>query len=169
MGEHNSNWHLNIFSTLRDYRTSIKIATGFTPFQLVYGLEVVLPIECEIPSLKIAIKLFPNTLVEEEHFIYLTNLDEMRQDVALANESHKKFIEEQYDRLVQHRVFNEGYPILKYDQKHEKLGKEKFESMWYGPYVVSKVLEKGAYELAYYDGIPFGKPHNGLYLKIYYA
>ena len=41
--------------------------------------------------------------------------------------------------------------------------------MWYGPFIISKVLEKGAYELVDYDGIPFGQPHNGLYLKKYYA
>ena len=41
--------------------------------------------------------------------------------------------------------------------------------MWYGPFIVSKVLEKGAYELMDYDGVPFGKPRNGLYLKRYYA
>ena len=41
--------------------------------------------------------------------------------------------------------------------------------MWYGPFIVSKVLEKGAYELVDYDGVPFGKPRNRLYLKRYYA
>ena len=41
--------------------------------------------------------------------------------------------------------------------------------MWYGPFVISKVLEKGAYELIEYDGIHLGKPCNGLYLKRYYA
>ena len=41
--------------------------------------------------------------------------------------------------------------------------------MWYGPFVISKVLEKGAYELVDYDGIPLGQPCNGLYLKRYHA
>jgi transposase InsO family protein len=41
-----SNWHLMLYSTLWDYQTSVKIATGFSPFQLIYGLEVVFPIEC---------------------------------------------------------------------------------------------------------------------------
>ena len=27
--------------------------------------------------------------------------------------------------------------------------------MWYGPFVISKVLEKGAYKLVEYDGIHF--------------
>ena len=53
-------------------------------------------------------------------------------------------------------------------KKPDKLGKGKLESMWYGPYIMSKVLEKGVNELVDYDGIPFRKPRNGLYLKRYY-
>ena len=41
--------------------------------------------------------------------------------------------------------------------------------MWYGPFIISKVLEKGAYELIDCDGIPLGQLHNGLYLKRYNA
>ena len=51
VGTHKSNSHVHLFSTLWAYQTSVKTTTGFTPFQLVYGLEVVLLIECEIPSL----------------------------------------------------------------------------------------------------------------------
>jgi hypothetical protein len=66
VGENKTSLHLQLFSTLWDYRTSVKIATGFTPFQLVYGVEVVLPIECEIPLLKLTIELLPHTSTEEE-------------------------------------------------------------------------------------------------------
>ena len=55
-----------IFSALWTCRTSAKTTIGFTPFQLVYGLEVVLPIECEIPSLQLAIELLPATSEEEK-------------------------------------------------------------------------------------------------------
>ena len=41
--------------------------------------------------------------------------------------------------------------------------------MWRGPYVVKRVLEKGAYELVDYEGTALVKPRNGLYLKKYYA
>ena len=60
-----------LFSELWAYRTSVKTSIGFTPFQLVYGLEAVLPIECEISSLKLAIELLPATSEEDKHFLYL--------------------------------------------------------------------------------------------------
>ena len=42
-----------------------------------------------------------NTSTKEEIFLYLTNLDETRRDVALANEAHKKHVKAQYDKSVQ--------------------------------------------------------------------
>jgi len=87
---HKTTWHLKIFSTVWAYKTSVKTATGFTPFQPVYGLEAILPIECEIPSLNLDIDLLPNTTVEEEIFLYLNKIDETHWDVAFSNEAHKK-------------------------------------------------------------------------------
>jgi hypothetical protein len=71
IGIHKMSWHMMLFSTLWAYQTSIKSTIGFTPFQLVYGLESILLIECEIPSLNLVVELFPNTYVEEECLLYL--------------------------------------------------------------------------------------------------
>jgi hypothetical protein len=38
---------------LYGYRTSVRTSTLVTPFSLVYGMEVVLPVEVEIPSLRV--------------------------------------------------------------------------------------------------------------------
>ena len=56
-----------------------------------------------------------------------------------------------------------------YDQDKEPLGVGKFKSMWLGPYVVSKVLTKGEYELVYYDGNKMPEPSNGMYVMKYYT
>ena len=149
--------------------TTVKISTSFTPFQLVYVLEATLSIECEIPYLKLVVELLPNTTIDEERFPYLNKLDESRRDAALDNEAHKRRMKAQYDRTVQLHSFNEEELVLNYNQNHDKLGAVKFESMWHGPYVVSHVLENGAYELVNHDEIPLGEPRNGIYLKIYYA
>ena len=78
-----------LFSALWEYRTSTKSVAGFTPFQLVYGLEATLPIECEIPFLKLAVELLPNTSPEEEGLLYLERLDETCHFVALVIEAQK--------------------------------------------------------------------------------
>jgi hypothetical protein len=57
-------------------RMSIKTVIGFSPFQLVYGLEAVFPIECQIPSLKLVVQLLPDTSSLEEHLLYLEQLNE---------------------------------------------------------------------------------------------
>ena len=44
-------WHEMLPFTLHEYQTSVHTSTGETSFSLVYGMEVVLPIEVEIPSL----------------------------------------------------------------------------------------------------------------------
>jgi len=139
------------------------------PFQLVYGLEVVLPIQYEISSLKLAIDMLLENSEEEAHFLEVIHLDETRHDAALAREAHKKRVKAQYDKNVKPRVFSEGDLILIYDQDSDKLGVGKFKPLWMGPYIVKWILTKGAYKLVDYDGIPLSQPRNRLYLKCYYA
>ena len=81
-----------LFSTLWAYRTSVKTATSFTLFQLVYGLESIFPIECEIPSLKLAVQLLPETSSLEARLVELEQLDETRRDAASVNEAHKHHV-----------------------------------------------------------------------------
>jgi hypothetical protein len=125
-----------LFSTFWAYRTSVKSATGFTPFQLVYDLEAIFSIECEIPSLKIAVKLLPNTFAEEECPLYVMQLDETHHDATLVIEAQKKCVKAQYDKHVKPRVFSEGDLVLLYEQDQDMLGAGKFEAMWRGPYIV---------------------------------
>jgi transposase InsO family protein len=47
LGKQKNNYHLMLFLALWAYRTFAKISIRFTPFQLVYSLEAVLPIECK--------------------------------------------------------------------------------------------------------------------------
>lgn len=57
---------------------------------MVYRLEAIFPIECEISLLKLAVELLPNTTVEEERFLHVNKLDETRQDTSLTIEAHKR-------------------------------------------------------------------------------
>lgn len=55
-------WNEMLPFALHGYRTSVHASTGATPFSLVYGTEAVLPIEVEIPSLKVMME----TKLDEE-------------------------------------------------------------------------------------------------------
>ena len=57
-------WHERIGEALWAYRTTFWTPTQATPFSLVYGVEAVLPLERQIPSLQIAIQ---EGLTEEEN------------------------------------------------------------------------------------------------------
>ena len=71
-----SNWQIMLYPTLWAYQTNVKTATGFSPFQLVHGVEAVTPVECEISSLKIAIHVLLDTTELEERLLHLEHLDE---------------------------------------------------------------------------------------------
>ena len=163
------NWNLILYSALWAYQTSVRNATKFTPFQLVDGLEAILPIQCKISSLKLMIDLLPDTSEEEARLLNLIHLDEMRCEAKLANKAHKRRTKAQYDKNVQPCIYLEGDLVLLYNQEVDVIGIGKFEPLWHGPYIVKIILAKGAYELVYYDGIPLAQPRNGLYLKHYYA
>ena len=138
-----------LYPTLWAYKNLVKTTTGFTPFQLVYEIEVVLPIECEIPSMKLVIELLPNTSKLEKRLVYLEQLDETRRYATMSNDVHKRNIKAQYDKSIKPIVFSEGDLVLVYDQENDTLGAGKFVSMWLGPYIVKHVLGKDAYELVF--------------------
>ena len=49
-------WHERIGEALWAYRTTFRTPTQATPYSLIYGVEAVLPLERQIPLLRIAIK-----------------------------------------------------------------------------------------------------------------
>ena len=57
-------WHERIGEALWAYRTTFRMPTQVTPYSLVFGVEAVLPLKRQIPSLRIAIQ---EGLIEEEN------------------------------------------------------------------------------------------------------
>ena len=50
-------WHEKLTFALHAYRTGVRTSTEATLYSLVYGMEVVLPIEVEILSLRVLIEV----------------------------------------------------------------------------------------------------------------
>ena len=56
VGKSKRDWHERVEEALWVYHTTYRTPTQATPYSLVYGVEAVLPLECQIPSLRIAIQ-----------------------------------------------------------------------------------------------------------------
>ncbi|KAG9444925.1 hypothetical protein H6P81_016265 [Aristolochia fimbriata] len=56
IGAHKRSWDEKLPEALWAYRTSVRTATQSTPYSLVYGTEAVLPLEVQLPSLRIAVR-----------------------------------------------------------------------------------------------------------------
>ena len=56
VNENRTNWDRKLHSALWMYMTSFKTSIQATPFHLAYGLEAIMPIEFQIPSLRIQVR-----------------------------------------------------------------------------------------------------------------
>jgi hypothetical protein len=50
MNENRNDWDEHMFTILFSYKTTFKVRIGHTPFQFVYGLHLLLPMEYLLPS-----------------------------------------------------------------------------------------------------------------------
>ena len=79
-----TDWDIKLLDALWAYRTAYKVTTKFTPFQLVYGQEAILPVELELPSLCIVIdEILSDEESLQEQIAMLERMDEVRNQAYL--------------------------------------------------------------------------------------
>ena len=172
--EYTGGWATHLPDTLWAYRKSPKSATGFSPFSLLYGKEVVSPVEVMTPSLRVM--QIQGKEKEEEVFAAkmcedLEGLDERREEVQERSLKYKQRMTETYGRMTKERVFAEGKLVLKVANyvRRGMARPSKFAPKWEGPLVIREAHLNGYYHLAQMDGKDLMDPINGKWLKCYYA
>ncbi|XP_070028752.1 uncharacterized protein [Nicotiana sylvestris] len=163
-------WHDRMEEALWAYRTTHRTSTQATPYSLVYGVEGVLPVERQIPSLRLAVQ---EGLIEEENarlrLEELESLDEKRLEAQQSLECYQARLSRAFNKKVRLRSFQVGHQVLAVRRPIITSRKSggKFTSKWDGPYVVQEAYSSGAYKLVDADGMRIG-PINGKFLKRYY-
>ncbi|KAL0368459.1 UNVERIFIED_CONTAM: hypothetical protein Scaly_1064800 [Sesamum calycinum] len=149
-------WHERIGEALWAYRTTVRTPTQATPYALVYGVEAVLPLEEQIPSLRIAIQ---EGLTEEENaqirLEELEALDEKRLEAQQRLECYQARLSRAFNKKVRLRSFQVGDLVLAVRRPiitTHRTG-NKFLPKWDGPYVVKEAYTNGAYKLVAEDGM----------------
>ncbi|KAM2252327.1 hypothetical protein FF2_006669 [Malus domestica] len=170
IGRTKKDWHERIGEALWAYRMTYRTPTQATPYSLVYGVEAVLLLESQIPSLRMTLQ---EGLTDEENaklrIQELEALDEKRLEAQQHLECYQARLSKAFNKKVFPRSFQMGDLVLSLRRPiittHKT--KSKFTSKWDGPYVIQEVYTNGAYLIMAEDGLKIG-PINGRFLKRYY-
>ena len=110
---HGKNWDVEEPSALWAYQTLVKTSTGFTPFLLVYGKEALLPLEVEIPAVKMLEKLLGH--LEDALSERLLQLQEAQLDRMSALDYYTKMQNRALERInkkIKEKGIAEGDLVL---------------------------------------------------------
>ncbi|KAH0650426.1 hypothetical protein KY284_030338 [Solanum tuberosum] len=163
-------WRERMEETLWAYRKTYRTPTQATTYSLAFGVEAVLPLEPQIPSLRLAIQ---ERLTEEEsarlRLTELEVLDEKRLEAQQNLECNQARLSRTFNKKVRLRCFQVGDEVLAVRRpiitSHKSGGK--FTSKWDGPYAVQEAYSHGAYKLVDANDVKIG-PINVKFLKRYY-
>jgi hypothetical protein len=171
MDENPKRWHTILNEALWAYRIACHGATKVSPYQLVYGHDVVLPWELKTTSRRTSLQ---DQLSADD---YLAMMKEELEDLAGNRlraletiEKNKRRIARLYDNKVKVKEFVDGdlvwkliLPIRSRDPKYGK-----WSPTWEGPYRISQCVPGNAYILEIFEGEKFVRTLNRKYFKKYY-
>ena len=149
------------------YRTTRKSATQKTPFTLAFSTEAVAPVEVELKSPRIELASVENN--DEALRLNLDVLEEKREQVLRHMEDYQRKTARYYNRKVKPRSYKPGDLVLKKllparkNPVHGKLGPS-----LEGPYIVTRVIRPGNYELKTGKGKILPHTWNAEHLKRFY-
>ncbi|XP_069155643.1 uncharacterized protein [Solanum lycopersicum] len=147
-----------------------KILRKMIDKQRVCGTEAVVPVEVEIPSLRIIQEAkLSNVTWVSKRIDQLSLIDEKRMVVFCHGQLYRQRMTRAFHKRVRARNFEVGQLVLKRIFPHQDEYKGKFTPNWQGPYMIRKVLSGGALVLLEINGVVWPKPINSDAVKRYYA
>ena len=155
---------------LHGYRTSIHTSTGATPFSLVYEMEVVLPFEVEVPSLRILVESGLKESESAQPCFDQLNLIEGKRLAAMSHgRLYQRWVKNTFDKKVRPHKFNEGDLVLKKVSQALKDNRGKWAPNYEGSFIINKAFSGGALVLANMDDEELPSLVNADVVKRYYA
>ncbi|KAL0444493.1 UNVERIFIED_CONTAM: hypothetical protein Slati_2172000 [Sesamum latifolium] len=146
-------------------RRSPRRSTRESSFLLVYGIEAVIPAELGMPSHRVMnFSEECNTELLKES---LDLIEELREKAFIRIQRYKNTMINSYNKRVKARSFQVGDLVLRRVDTLKPV--EKLDPTWEGPYKVTGIIGRGAYELEDPEGRALPRPWNIYNLKKYYV
>ena len=140
-------WDFRIPTVLGAYHTICKGLIGKTPFKLVYGKEVVMPMDYIVPNICIATMTGTDDgVVLEECSTYLLQPEEDRFIAGFHQCVEKDRWKAWHDDHINNKHFQQGDLVLLYDSKFMK-NPGKLQMHWLGPYLANSIASGGVVQL----------------------
>ena len=149
------------------YRTTQKSATRETPFALAFGTEAVAPVEVGLKSPRIELENVEHN--DEALRLNFDLLDEKREQVLRRTEDYQRKTARYYNQKVKPRSYMPSDLALKKllpARKNPAQGK--LCPNWENPYIISRVVRPGNYELQTEEGKFLQHAWNAEHLKRFY-
>lgn len=154
-------------------RTTAKSTTGISPYELLYGIPCVLPIEEEAMTWATMDWKAPMTTEEllAARILQLerrpSQLDEAARRLRLSREGNKRHFDETH--RIRRVPLQEGNLVLMFDSRtfDRNRPRPKFTNKWFGPYLIVKIHENGSCMLAELDGTRLSKTVAANRLKLF--
>ena len=112
-----TNWELKLNSALWAYRVAFKTTIGTTPFNMVFGLDAILPIEFLIPTLRVAKELEWTGHELSNRLTELEQLDEFHLRAVAGMYAQKRRLKKFHDAHVINKELKKGALVLAYTLK----------------------------------------------------
>ena len=138
-------WSEKLPFALWAYHTSFRTSIGATPYSLVYGIEVVLPVEIEMGSLRVALEhQISKTDWAQSRYDQLSLLDERRLRAADHVQAYQRKMSRAFGKRFKPRKFQKGDLVLKVLRGLINDPRGKFRPTWSGSYVIQDLTREGA-------------------------
>ena len=147
-------WDSKLTAALWAYRTTYKVTTRMTPFALMYGLEAILPIEFEIPSLLAIGERLDTTESLKNRLTELEALNENRQLASQHMEATQRRCKVAFDKRNKVQVLKPGMWVMVQDAQRLEFP-AKFDVLWTGPYIIKEVFPNNSVQLKTIDSLDF--------------
>ncbi|XP_074300859.1 uncharacterized protein LOC141632192 [Silene latifolia] len=144
------------------------MATGQTPFSLVFGAEPVIPSKVLVPTHRYGCQTAEQNQIEMTRS--LETVDELRESAYIRMASYNQSVTRTYNKNVNMKTLAVGDLVLRRVFENTKNHKaDKFGYKWEGPYEVESIVKNGAYRLMTMQGQILHKPWNIRHLKQYFV
>ena len=150
LDESKDKWTEELPGVLCAYHTITRTITQETPFNLVFGIETVIPVEIGLPT--IGIDFYEESRNPDQLRANLDLLEETRNKADLRMAAYRQWVARYYNSRVKAKLYRSGDLVLRQAEISKPTKQNKLSPNWEGPYRVAEVFHQGAYKLEELNG-----------------